>query len=55
MCYEVKDYELRRLIKRRAIKMGFNKNDDGCFVRYTGRLYYVDFQKDIVIEKIERK
>ena len=55
MNYEVKDYELRRLIKRSAIKMGFNKNNDGCFVRYSGRLYYVDFQKDMVIEQMERK
>lgn len=53
MTYEVQDEELKRLIKKRAIKNGFKSGE--CIVRYGGRMYLVDFEKDKVVLQIEYK
>ena len=54
MSYEVIDESLKRLIKRRAVKTAPGKQD-GCFVRYAGRIYYVNFREDRVVLQLERK
>lgn len=53
MSFEIVDDELKRLIKRKTIKSGCDR--DGDFVRYNGILYYVDFIKDIVVRQLEYK
>ena len=53
MTYEVTDVELKRLIKKRALKNG--KKQGECLVRYGGRMYLVDFEKDVVALQLEYK
>ena len=43
----VTDIELKRLIKRRAIRNGCNP--DGGFVKYGGCCYYVHLLNDVVV------
>lgn len=47
------DEELKRLIKRRALKCGCDL--DGTIIRYGGKLYYVNFTTDEVVLQNERK
>lgn len=49
MSNEVMNEELKRLIKRRAIKTGCDC--DGDLVEYGGRLYYVHILHDKVVEQ----
>lgn len=51
--YEVSDVELRRLIKRRAVKLGVNR--DGGLLRYCGQLYWVNLIEDKIIPQSEYK
>lgn len=53
MTYEVQDEELKRLIKKRALRNGKNKGE--CIVRYGGRMYLVNFEEDKVVLQVEYK
>ena len=53
MTYEGQDEEMKRLIKKRAIKNGLKSGE--CIVRYGGRMYLVEFEKDKVVLQVEYK
>lgn len=53
MTHKVRDKELKRLIKGRAIKNGIKQGS--CIVRYGGYMYLVDFEKDIVVLQLAYK
>ena len=50
---EIVDEIWKRFIKRRAIKDGCR--DRQCLVSYFGRLFYVNFDKDLVVLQSEYK
>lgn len=53
MTNEITDTELKRLIKRRAIKNCCKS--DGAIVYYGGHYYYVDLKRDIVVLQLVHK
>lgn len=43
----------RTLIKRAALREGCKR--DGCLFKFGGRLYYINFDEDVVVRQLERK